>query len=255
MRCKQCGWPNRPNERFCVKCNSPLEAEPAPAAQEPVRPVGTETSSPLKQTVREDGIFGSRQQPYDSSQFADSYSQPAETQPESVSCPKCGYPLRQGAVKCPNCRFELRRVEPQPTTPGANNQDHEVPRRVKPTRLDNGMGGGQAYRGTINPYMMNYAAEPTFVLTPVRRMNERGDLESIEYEGNEVTLSRGNTEERNPTISSSQQALVTRVDGHWGIEDKSGQRTTFVQAAQRIQLHEGDLILLGNRLFEFHENN
>ena len=65
-------------------------------------------------------------------------------------------------------------------------------------------------------------------------------------------LNRNNTEVNNPSITSRQQALITRVDGHWFIEDKSEQKTTFVQAAHKIELHDGDLILLGNRLFEFH---
>ena len=54
-------------------------------------------------------------------------------------------------------------------------------------------------------------------------------------------------------LTSRQQAIVTRIDGRWYIEDKSEQKTTFVQAAKRIELHDGDIILLGNRLFEFHE--
>ncbi len=27
MRCKNCGWPNKPNERVCVKCHAPLSAD------------------------------------------------------------------------------------------------------------------------------------------------------------------------------------------------------------------------------------
>ena len=101
--------------------------------------------------------------------------------------------------------------------------------------------------------MMNLEMEPTFVLKPLKRMNERHELEEREYEGSEVLLNRANTEDNNPSITSREQAVVTRVDGRWYIEDRSEQKTTFVQAAKRIELHEGDIILLGNRLFEFHE--
>ena len=27
MRCKNCGWPNKPNETTCVKCHTPLVAD------------------------------------------------------------------------------------------------------------------------------------------------------------------------------------------------------------------------------------
>ena len=100
--------------------------------------------------------------------------------------------------------------------------------------------------------MMNLETEPSFVLKPVKRMNERHELDELEFEGKSVTLTRDNTEPNNASITSREQAVVTNQDGHWFIEDKSEQKTTFVQAAQHIELHDGDLVLLGNRLFEFH---
>lgn len=101
--------------------------------------------------------------------------------------------------------------------------------------------------------MMNMEVEPTFVLKPIKRMEERRDFEEQEYEGKQVVLNRDNTERNNQSITSRQQAVISNNDGHWYIEDKSEQRTTFVQAAQKIELHDGDIILLGNRLFEFHK--
>ena len=99
--------------------------------------------------------------------------------------------------------------------------------------------------------MMNMEVEPTFILKPLKRFEERHDFEEQEYEGKHVILNRDNTEQNNPSITSRQQAIITNIDGHWYIEDKSEQKTTFVQAAQKIELHDGDIILLGNRLFEF----
>lgn len=79
MRCKNCGWPNRPEETTCSKCGSPLEASSTTSAQQEV--------SSSNQTVREGDIFGGVSQPN--------------------ICPKCGYPLRPGLQKCPNCNSDL----------------------------------------------------------------------------------------------------------------------------------------------------
>ena len=84
-------------------------------------------------------------------------------------------------------------------------------------------------------------------------MNERKPIEPFELEGVEVILTRDNTEPGNPTISSKEQAVITHAEGHWYIEDASDQKTTFVQAAHKMELHDGDIILLGNRLFKFTE--
>ncbi len=55
------------------------------------------------------------------------------------------------------------------------------------------------------------------------------------------------------SITSRIQAVISRKDDRWFIEDKSEQKTTFVQANIPQPLKDGDIILLGNRLFVFHE--
>lgn len=253
MRCKNCGWPNKPEEKFCVKCHSPLEAAadvvpPVPAADvvPPVPGAGGGAVPPAppvppvaggQQTVREEDVFGPA-----------GGGGAAAPGGEGQKCPRCGYPLRSGAEKCPHCNYQL---SGQPVSeyrqPRFADERPAAPRQ--PTRP---LGGGK-FGGTVNPYMQDVLSEPGFVLKPVKRQNERHELEEREYEGESVTLNRANTEEGNPSITSRQQAVVSRVDGRWYIEDTSEQRTTFVQAARRTELHDGDLILLGNRLFEFHE--
>ena len=106
-------------------------------------------------------------------------------------------------------------------------------------------------KGTINPYMQSAAPEPGFVLSPIKRINEKKDLIDLEYEGKEVILTRDNTEADNGSITSHEQALLSYNNGKWSIEDKSEQGTTFVRASRKIELNNGDVILLGNRLFEF----
>lgn len=90
-------------------------------------------------------------------------------------------------------------------------------------------------------------------MSPVKRNGERRQPEDIELEGESVVLNRDNTDPGNLSITSRSQAVITRKDDKWVIEDRSEQKTTFVQASSPHELHEGDIILLGNRLFIFHE--
>lgn len=245
MRCKNCGWPNKPNQANCVKCGTPLTLEDNTDISDGVNS-STGIKGELNETIWENEEFphqgvAQNRKPVDGGI--------AETESENKPCPKCGYPLRPSVEKCPNCNFQASGV-----SRSSYASDTEPKKKAnlvrQPTRMN---GGNKGYRGTINPYMMNLETEPSFVLKPVKRMNERHELDELEFEGKSVSLSRDNTESNNASITSREQAVVTNQDGHWFIEDKSEQKTTFVQAAQRIELHEGDLVLLGNRLFEFHE--
>lgn len=241
MRCNNCGWPNKPGERVCAKCHAPLEAPPStsPAGQS-YEPAASPAGN-LKKTVSESAAFGGGgYQP-----------QPQQPQAETTQqCPKCGYPLRPGTEKCPNCKYVF--------FPEAYNQampvDEFASRRK--TRLANEPGTvNNKFKGTvINPYlMMNLEDDLYCFLRPVKRINERHELPEVELEGSEIVLNRANTDPNNSSITSKEQALLTREGGNWYIEDRSEQKTTFVRAARKIELQDGDIILLGNRLFEFHK--
>lgn len=210
MRCKNCGWPNKPNETTCAKCNAPLDAE-------------EEHSKPLHATVSEQEAFGN-------------------VNVEENVCPKCGYPIRDHVRQCPNCNYDLI-----PILNNADNTHYRSTRMENPIREKN-------VKGTINPYMESAAPEPGFILTPVKRINEKKDLCDLEYVGSEVALTRENTEPENGSITSQIQALLTFSNGNWNIEDKSEQGTTFIKASKKIELNDGDIILLGNRLFKFRKS-
>jgi uncharacterized protein with PIN domain len=185
----------------------------------------TDSNSELKKTIREDDVFG---------------NQPAQPN----ICPKCSYPLRPGTTKCPNCQTELNGGNPI-----QNQQDvrRQAPRR--PTVLN-----APKFNGTVNVWTEgSIGITPSFVLSPVKRNGERHDPEDVELEGEEVVLNRENTDPGNMSITSKTQAIITRKDDQWYIEDKSEQRTTFIQANTPQPLKDGDIILLGNRLFVFHE--
>ena len=220
MRCKNCGWPNRPEGTICSKCGSPLEASQA-------SPVSQQPSSP-NQTVREGDIFAATSQPN--------------------ICAKCGYPLRPGLQKCPNCNSEIGTG----TNHGVSSQssDNSNSRSIRrPTVVD-----VPNIHGTVNVWTEGaIGLTPSFILSPVKRNGERRQPDEIELEGESVVLNRDNTDPGNLSITSRVQATITRKDDKWFIEDKSEQKTTFVQASSPQELHDGDIILLGNRLFVFHE--
>ena len=66
-------------------------------------------------------------------------------------------------------------------------------------------------------------------------------------------LNRSNTDEENMTITSKEQAVLIYENKKWYIQDKSEQKTTFVYTSDKIELKPGDVIVLGNRRFEFSE--
>lgn len=254
MRCKNCGWPNKPGESACVKCHTPLmpsydQLDPSNGAEM------SQSSRPLSKTVLEGAVFDEKRQndnPQGNSERANSGN--SVNSDTLTNCPKCGYPLRAGVEKCPNCRFLLvPNQQPQDQEcPRSHNGMEDAPMR-RQTRVASANETKGNYKGTVNPYMMSLEADPTFTLKPIRRMDERHDFAEQEYEGDEVVLNRDNTERNNLSITSKQQAVVTNIDGRWFIEDKSEQKTTFVQASCKTELHDGDIILLGNRMFQFHE--
>lgn len=218
MRCKNCGWPNRPGETSCQKCGTPLlsenkignDYEPVPAQ--------------MNATVPESNIYG-------------------ESASDERVCPKCGYPLRNNVSKCPNCNYNVQSYQQS-----KNEGNHRVTKMENPAQENNDM------MGTINPYMVNAASEPAFILKPIKRLNEKKELTDLEYEGKKVLLNRSNTEPENHSITSQSQAVVTNAEGKWFIEDLSEQGTTFIRVSKKTELLDGDVLLLGNRLFEFHKS-
>lgn len=215
MRCNNCGFPNRPEETECVKCHAPLDLNQA--NREEFYPIRNQEN--LKATIPEEKAF---------------------EDVEELICPKCGYPLRDKATMCPNCNY-----------PVARGHNHSfVDYRQK--KMESSTISKNHVTETINPFKIEVESEPTFILRPFLRNKEKKEIADLVYEGKEVLLNRGNTEEDNTSITSQAQALLLYSEGHWYIEDKSEQGTTFVRAHNKIELHDGDTLLLGNRLFEFH---
>lgn len=69
--------------------------------------------------------------------------------------------------------------------------------------------------------------------------------------GDEVDLYRSNTDPANNTIARDLQARLSFADGKWSIEDCSSLRTTYVRPGRKLELRDGDVIVMGNREFIF----
>ena len=72
-----------------------------------------------------------------------------------------------------------------------------------------------------------------------------------EYIGKSVILNRLNTDETNCTITTQEQAELKCEDGEWYLQNLSELQTTYLVLNRKIQLEEGDIIVMGNRKFKF----
>lgn len=158
--------------------------------------------------------------------------QPAYESRKDV-CPKCGRPLEDGI--CPKCGEVCGdSPKPQGTDAGSPRSSHVA---------------AQA-RKTVRPHRKE-AKEGAFSLTPISEDTGEPEGEPIQFEGDVVSLSRENTDPKNKTITSKEQARIVKENGAWSIQDSSDYKTTFVQAKEQIGLKPGTLILLGSQLYEF----
>ena len=72
-----------------------------------------------------------------------------------------------------------------------------------------------------------------------------------DYEGTSIILTRENTEANNRTITSREQAELIHEDGKWFILNKSELGSTYLKVSRKLELHQGDEILMGDRRFKF----
>lgn len=190
--------------------------------------------------------------------------------PQPTVCPKCGYPLRPDTDKCPNCRFQIKGaatasapavpappVAPKPATPEppaaskpAEPKEETIPfQRQATVNAEQAFTNAGKFSGTINPLVQPIVHE--FKLTLVPRQKEVLAQPEVAFEGESVSLNREKVDPNNSTITSREQACVTYEDGKWFIEDKSSFQTTFVRAGRKTELRNGDVILMGDRMFVF----
>lgn len=137
-----------------------------------------------------------------------------------IQCENCGYPVMNGMHYCPNCDAEVTEI-----------MENEVPISEEPA--------------------FNEDEIPICTLRPMQQSGEKAMREEVYGEGTEVMLSRDNTVPHDMSIDDELQACLFFAEGHWWIEDRSRDNSTFVHAGAGIKLEPGDIIRMGDREFEF----
>lgn len=221
MRCKNCGWSNEANVTRCVKCNAPLKGSTIDSCGH----------SSIHSSERVEVLNATLREP--------STNEGNSIQPEgnTTTCPQCGYPISSAMRECPICHA--------PFSPTSNSQNSNSNRRNNPNH-----GGFRPTGGTINPWTT--PNEDSFcTLRRISWQSEKVSYEPVSYSGEAIILNRANTDSNNNSITSREQAVITHENGEWFIENRSDLQTTFIRVDRRLKLEDGDIIVLGNRMFEF----
>lgn len=206
------------------------------------------------------------------------------------TCPNCGYPVMGDFSSCPNCGTNIAPA-PKPTTiqnlDGQPEADAVTPlaapiataaSAAKAALKDLGIDetvkcakcgeevsidfaycpkcGERIHLPTVRairhkPTPPPEPPKPKCHLTIIPEEEEKADFAPIDYEGTSVILTRENTEPDNRTITSKEQAELICEDGKWYILNKSELGSTYLEANRKLELQQGDIIVLGDRRFKF----
>jgi hypothetical protein len=221
MRCSKCGWSENPEGSLnCVKCNTPFN---------------NTLSSPVIQ----------KQDERDMSKTIKGGESPLpswDNENLSLNCPKCNYLLRPDSKFCPICGT------------AASNSKQDISETTNGEVLIRKISSDSDVNisGTIDPYKR--AEAKNCFLKLVERTNENNKV-VIKVEGSPVSLKRDNLEPENKSITGKEQAVIEFKDGNWYLTDKSELGTTFIRVKEPFALKEGDIILFGDRKFEFRLQN
>lgn len=235
MRCKNCGWENPEANRKCEKCNAPLSGSIMESSSKHYSSIAAE----LKGTVPETGSRPS---------YKEAASEPSQAG-NGNACPQCSYPVSPEMNVCPMCGESLKQsvpraeASPAPKCPKCGMQ---VSRSVKfcPSC------GAALRMGTVNAW--ETPRQGGFcTLKPIAWKGEEVTYSPISYSGDMISLNRTNTDPNNNTITSKEQAILIHEHDAWYIEDRSEQHTTLIRVGKKTRLENGDIIVLGNRMFEF----
>jgi|GEM_PF-4572252 len=243
-RCSECGFTrNKDNATHCEMCGAILKKPGGHnininSTNSPSKNLHTKNQSPLnpKKTVKGEP---SNAQAWDMSKSDinststnkntpqsnnfKSFS-PSMNNPTSLMCPNCNYALRTPVTlaPCPNCNYY------QPNQDG--NQQTPMSKKTMGFGQLSGIGNSG---DTSSSYKLVDASNNQKIL------NSGQDL-------NRDNLSPGDM-----SISGGSHAIIRNNNGSWTIENRSGNGFTFVQVQGTMQIKNGDLIVIGNKIYKF----
>lgn len=238
MRCNNCGWDNPQGASRCEKCNSVLTS-PHEAERPAYTPAPQPASSPTPAGATARG--GHVEEPFIDRPAQVNYGAGA---PDSASvaggeglirCERCHYPLMPGALFCPNCGCKQQATPAAAQSAQQPAQQQPVPQPAEAPR-----------RKTVDIY----TALPTHrcTLKPLSKNGEKETLPPVAFTDT-TPLNRDNTEPANNSITGQEQAHLELRDGHWFITDHSALKSTFIRCEGEVELHKGDIVMMGDRKF------
>ena len=289
MRCNNCGWDNAPNSSACVKCGHPLQSEnggyhnPYQGVNVPNYNNGAE-QQPRPTVINAQPAAAPAPRP---TRIVNG-PMPQEQQPRATvtqipkSCPHCGYPVVGDFTSCPNCgasvvpapkpttiqrpvNADTPRVAPVVSNVAAAMAELGIDEKVKCDKCGAEVSidftfcpkcGERIHLPTIRAirHKATPAPEPPKPhchLTLIPEEDEQKEPVTNDYEGASIILTRENTESDNRTITSKEQAELTCEDGKWYLLNKSELGSTYLEASRKLELQQGDIIVLGDRRFKF----
>ena len=254
MRCNNCGWQNPDGVSNCERCGSALNSQNGLGvdASNQQNAYHQEASSPLRSTLREAVAFGGNVSP-------DTLSESVTNQSEL--CRNCGYSLSPVMNVCPQCGTSRNQRESVQQNVVNNRQQSQVGNKQCPkcgadvlrsAKFCPSCGQPLTMRGTVNAWD-NPQGNDFCSLKPMPWSRENTEYAPISYSGQRIVLNRANTDPNNQSITSREQAVLTNDGKDWYIEDLSDQHSTMIRVSRKTKLQSGDIIALGNRLFEFRD--
>ena len=221
-KCPRCGNPVDEDATMCLQCGTILkeskpeeQAAPKPQAEEQ-KPVQAKALEPAPEPEKAKEAAPVEDDVEDMKKMLEELT---------VTCPKCGAEVSLEFDFCPKCgkRMPKNTIDPRRLKKKAKKEEPAEPE--KPVIACS--------------------------LTLIPEEGEPIEAQKLPYEGEKIVLTRMNTEPMNRTITSKEQASLTFENGHWFVENLSALESTFIQVTRKMELQPGDILLLGNRRFQF----